>query len=911
VKKLINVVILLLISSFVSAASAEQSIIPTALTTWLEKLKPSKDSSSPHPVEKVTLQLKWLHQFQFAGYYAAQELGYYRDAGFDVTIDEGKPGQNLIDKVLQGESEFGVGTSDLLLQRAKQQPVVVLAVIFQHSPIALMYKKGEKIGTIHDIVGKRVALDFAFEGEIDGFLRNERIEPNAFTKMTLTDNVNGLIKGDIDVMSVYSTDEPFYLQEKNIPYGLFSPREGGIDFYGDNLFTTEAYLKKHPQQVKAFVEASIKGWIYAMDHPDEMIDLILKKYSQHYPREHLLFQYQQMLPLIQPKLVEMGYMHEGRWRHIANTYSDLGMLPTNFPLKDFLYEKNPRPDLTIIYWGIAVLSSGLLLFWGLSVQRARLNKRLRSEITLEIEKNQQQKQLFIEQLEQANKLLEEQVAIRTASLNNILEKLQTLLNNSGEGFLAFDAMMVIDDGYSEECTHLFSQAIEGKLINLLLFPDQLTQQTNFQKNMQRILRETDTFKQNLLLSLLPKQFKIQQKIIAASYRPLTNNTMMMKMVDITQAEALKQQLIDEKKRLLFIVEVVSEPKEFFDLKQDYQLFIDHDYSTIVQQPSSTMDKIDQLYRKVHTFKGVFLQKALLHSPAVLHQLEADLSALKTTAHCSEIALKKLLLTHDLATHFQHDLNYLQTALGEHYFDQKGQVQVSEQALKDSIAFAKQLIAELPLSSDNITGLIHKMQRLRFVEFKSLLASYSKTVQQLATRLQKQIAELTIEGDSVLVDPDYFYGFSKALIHVFRNCVDHGIESPEQREAAGKPELGNIRCQVSQKEHAIIMTIADDGAGIDIAQLKQKCIALGRYTQAQLDSFTEQQCLLLIFEPNLSTASEVTLISGQGVGLAAVYAELEKIQGSVIVSSFLGQGTCFTFTLPFNDSLSTDYDRTFA
>lgn len=895
-KKLINVVILLLISSFISVASAESPIIPTTLT-WLEKLKPSKDSSSTQSVEKVTLQLKWLHQFQFAGYYAAQELGYYRDVGFDVTIDEGKPGQNLIAKVLQGESEFGVGTSDLLLQREKQQPVVVLAVIFQHSPIALMYKKGGKIDNIHDIVGKRVALDFAFEGEIDGFLRNERIDSTSFIKTTLTDNVNGLIKGDVDVMSVYSTDEPFYLQEKNIPYGLFSPREGGIDFYGDNLFTTEAYLKKHPQQVKAFVEASIKGWIYAMDHPDEMIDLILKKYSQRYSREHLLFQYQQMLPLIQPKLVEMGYMHEGRWRHIANTYSELGLLPANFPLKDFLYEKNPRPDLTIIYWGIAILSSGLLLFWGLSVQRARLNKRLRSEITLEIEKNQQQKQVFIEQLEQANKWLEEQVAIRTASLNNTLEKLQTLLNNSGEGFLAFDAMMVIDDGYSEECTHLFSQALRGKLINLLLFPDQPIQQANFQKNIQRILRETDSFKQNLLLSLLPKQFKIRQKIIAASYRPLTNNTMMMKMVDITEAEALKQQLIDEKKRLLFIVEVVSEPKEFFDLRQDYQAFIDYDYSAIVQQSGSIIDKIDQLYRKVHTFKGVFLQKALLHSPAVLHQLETDLSVLKTTAHHSEAELKQLLITHDLAAHFQHDLTYLQTALGEHYFDQKGQIQVSEQALKDSIAFAKQL----PLSSDNIVGLIHKMQQLRFVEFKALLANYSKIVQQLATRLQKKIAEFSIEGDSVLVDPDYFYGFSKALIHVFRNCVDHGIESPEQRKIAGKPALGSIRCQVSQKEHAIIITIADDGAGIDIAQLKQNCIALGRYTQEQLDSFTEQQCLLLIFEQDLSTASEVTLISGQGVGLAAVYEELEKIHGSVIVSSFLGQGACFTFTIPINNS----------
>jgi two-component system chemotaxis sensor kinase CheA len=567
-----------------------------------------------------------------------------------------------------------------------------------------------------------------------------------------------------------------------------------------------------------------------------------------------------------------------------------------------MYEKNPHPNLIIVYISIGLLSSALLLFWGLSVQRARLNKRLRAEITSEIEKNQQQKQQFIEQLEQTNKLLEEQVAVRTASLNTTLEKLQTLLNNSGEGFLAFNALMAIDEGYSEECAHIFADNIVGKAINLLLFPDQPIQQANFAKNMQRILQTTDTFKQNILLSLLPTEFTLQQKMIAVSYKPLSNHTMMMKMVDITEAEALKRQLIDEKKRLLFIVEVVSEPKDFFDLQQDYQAFIHHDYLVITQQSSSMADKIDQLYRKIHTFKGVFLQKALLHSPSVLHQLEADLSRLRTQVPCSESELTQLLLTHDLAAHFQHDLQYLHAVLGEHYFDQQGHIKISEHALKDSIAFAKQLITQLPLASDNIAELIDKMQRLRFVDFKSLLASYPKMVQTLAAGLHKRVAEFTIEGDSILVDPDYFYGFSKALIHVFRNSVDHGIEAPEQRVVAGKAKFGTISCCVTQEQHNIVVTIADDGAGIDITQLKQKCLESGRYTPAQLDNFSEQQVLMLMFEQGLSTVHDVSLISGQGVGLAAVYAELAKIHGSVIVNNFFGQGTCFIFTLPINNSL---------
>jgi two-component system chemotaxis sensor kinase CheA len=112
----------------------------------------------------------------------------------------------------------------------------------------------------------------------------------------------------------------------------------------------------------------------------------------------------------------------------------------------------------------------------------------------------------------------------------------------------------------------------------------------------------------------------------------------------------------------------------------------------------------------------------------------------------------------------------------------------------------------------------------------------------------------------------------------------------------------MSCRVTQEQHNIIVTIADDGAGIDITQLKQKCLESGRYTQTQLDKFSEQQALMLMFDQGLSTAHDVSLISGQGVGLAAVHAELAKIHGSVIVNNFFGQGTCFIFTLPINYSL---------
>ena len=92
-------------------------------------------------LEKVTLQLKWIHAFQFAGYYAAKEKGYYRDAGIDVQIHEAAPGTDVLDTVISGKAQFGTGTSSLLLARNAGKPVVALAVIFQHSPLVLVAAK--------------------------------------------------------------------------------------------------------------------------------------------------------------------------------------------------------------------------------------------------------------------------------------------------------------------------------------------------------------------------------------------------------------------------------------------------------------------------------------------------------------------------------------------------------------------------------------------------------------------------------------------------------------------------------------------------------------------------------------------------------------------------------------------------
>lgn len=327
----------------------------------------------------VRLQLKWKHQFQFAGYYAAVEQGFYRDAGLNVEIIEAHGTESSSEIVLSGRAEFGIAMSDLVLLKAQKQPVVALAAIYQHSPLVFLAPKNSGIDTLHDLIGRRVALE-EHSAELLAYLESEQIQTDQLDIVPHEFSVQKLLTGKVDAISAYSTDEPFNLLERDLSYNIFSPRSGGIDFYGDTLFTTSDYLEKNPETVSGFLSATKKGWKYALANPEEIIDLILKEISQRHSREHLLFEMKKSRRLILPDVVEIGYMNEGRWEHIIDTYRELGMIEDRVDLSGFIYDDSSGSNLAW-FWRIigfllllvGVIGSGVLLL-------LRINRRLQQEI---------------------------------------------------------------------------------------------------------------------------------------------------------------------------------------------------------------------------------------------------------------------------------------------------------------------------------------------------------------------------------------------------------------------------------------------------------------------------------------------------------------------------------------------------
>ena len=328
-------------------------------------------------LEDVTLQLKWKHQFQFAGYYAALEKGYYREAGLNVAILEPADNTTPVNAVLSGKAQYGIGASDLALYRAQGEPVVALACIIQHSPLVLIANAGIK--TPQDLRGKRIML-LPHETELFAFLAGSGVPRKAIVEVPHTFDFNALVSGRVDALSGYSTDEIFDLKQKDFPFSQFTPRSIGIDFYGDTLFTSEEHLKRHPAQVAAFREASLRGWRYALTHEDEIVDLILTKYSRRHSAEHLRFEAAETARLMQPELVEVGEMNPLRWEKIATTYAKLGLIGGDIDLDGFLYD--PRP-IKLPPWfdtSIAAAATVLAVFAFLVWRYARLNATLQTAL---------------------------------------------------------------------------------------------------------------------------------------------------------------------------------------------------------------------------------------------------------------------------------------------------------------------------------------------------------------------------------------------------------------------------------------------------------------------------------------------------------------------------------------------------
>ena len=346
----------------------------------------SAGAAPPAQQEKLRLQLKWRHQFQFAGYYAAVDKGFFSAEGLDVTLVEGRPGLVPAKALERGEADFIVDSPAVMLQRQQGLPVVIIAAIFQHSPAIILTRKDAGIVTPHDLRGKRIMAEPGTDLELMAMLSNEGMGPESVITVPHTWSLDDLIQGRVDAQTAYLTNEPQKMLKLGVASAIIRPLNYSIDFYGDCLVTTEALVRERPELVERFLRATRRGWRYAMQNPREIATLVYSHYSQDKPLDDLLYEAQAMRELIRPELVEIGHMNAERWRQIAGAFERFGLLKPGFSVDELLYEKM-RAEATarehrLLWLGAGTLGALFLLGCGVGVGLIVSNRRLLGQVAL-------------------------------------------------------------------------------------------------------------------------------------------------------------------------------------------------------------------------------------------------------------------------------------------------------------------------------------------------------------------------------------------------------------------------------------------------------------------------------------------------------------------------------------------------
>ncbi len=401
-------------------------------------------------LESVTLQLKWQHQFQFAGYYAAIEKGFYADAGFETQLIEYSGGSDLFEPVLNGTVDFGLADSSVVVKRLQDRPVVVLTTVFQHSPLVLISLKERGILSPYEFAGKKIMFQAgADDAAIQAMLTTIGVRPSEYELVAHNFDNFALLDSEnpVDVMSAYLSNQPFLYEEKGIAVQVINPTNYGIDFYGDLLYTSERYVREHPERAVAFRDASLLGWQYALQHPEEVIAWLTEKYPSQKSTEALRYEAAVIKQMIAPNFVALGSMYPERFNRIAEIYKQLNLAPDNgdldgFTLPEYLVEDSSSNRLLQIIGFIAIIlgfAVGVLIL----VMRSLRNTVKRRT----------------KELNQTNEALSHQLELTDRYV------LSAVVNKDGKIKEASTALCV-SSGYSqEELLHMSSQ--------LLVVPDYL------------------------------------------------------------------------------------------------------------------------------------------------------------------------------------------------------------------------------------------------------------------------------------------------------------------------------------------------------------------------------------------------------------------------------------------------------
>ena len=315
-----------------SGNSAASTPTPAASDAGSTTSSPSP-SPSPTPAAKklmaVTQVTNWFAEAEHGGNYTALVKGFYKDAGLDMTIQSGGPGISATQIVGSGKAQFGMGQADeILLARANGIPLVAIMATFQTNPQALMFHGDQNIKSVSDLNGRKV---YVSAGSTYWEYFQKKYKLDKVTQMKYTGDLTAFINDPTSVIQCYITSEPYTMKQKGIDIKYLLNADSGFSPYGNIMYTTESFLKEHPDEVKAFVEATVKGWNYYKDNYQE-IDPDIQKKNPDTPLDALDYGAKALQPLVfegDAAKYGVGYMSKQRWDELGQQLVSIGLIKSS------------------------------------------------------------------------------------------------------------------------------------------------------------------------------------------------------------------------------------------------------------------------------------------------------------------------------------------------------------------------------------------------------------------------------------------------------------------------------------------------------------------------------------------------------------------------------------------------------
>ncbi len=241
-------------------------------------------------LEKVTVQLDWIYQFEFAGFIAAIEKGFYAEAGLEVELQEYQAGIDTLQQVNHGKANYGIHNSSLVIENGQPANVVMLATYLQRSP--LVFVTHPSISRPADLIGKRImgTTDELRYSSLALMMSHFYINSSNSRIIEHTFSIEDFVEGKVDAMSAFRSNQLFELDQLGVEYNIIDPADYGFFMSAVNIFTSYREAVEFPQRTARFIKASNRGWQYALENQAEIVDLILDKYSQLKSREALLYE---------------------------------------------------------------------------------------------------------------------------------------------------------------------------------------------------------------------------------------------------------------------------------------------------------------------------------------------------------------------------------------------------------------------------------------------------------------------------------------------------------------------------------------------------------------------------------------------------------------------------------------------